>query len=257
MTAIVRSRIGLAVGLMIWLASSGVCQASQILLYSASKSGTNAEGGNNVSGTISFSYNTSDVHTLIIGLQNTTSGGTTDSADVLVGFTFSLSGIPTPTFTTGFLTPDTTGATLLGSGSFTDSWKTPYDVNGNSNVTGSYGASTNGFGGAFNGEGLNNQDNGIVATGTDLESDGLSNKIPLAMDHLSISLTDADSDFSKVTSFSNINLLFGTKGTGVLRPSGGSVGILDVASPEPATLATAILGVALVGLTRLRRRRRS
>jgi hypothetical protein len=123
------------------------------------------------------------------------------------------------------------------------------------NSLGQFGVSTNGFNGGFNGSGLGNQDNGIVATGTNLGNGGLSAHTPYAQSGLEITLSFTNStDFSASNvSISGVKLLFGTSGQGVI---GGTPGTTTFsATPEPATAVSGVIAV-FMGLFYARRRRR-
>ena len=244
--------------------------AGPILFESDMGSGTNGEAVNGVHDPVAalanFYYDSVHPNVLIIDLFNTTPGGTTDSADVLLGLSFNATGVGSPTLTDGtFLTPSLTTqsgtSTILpnppGTGDFTNSWKTASPVGMS---LGQFGIATNGFGNAFNGNGLNNQDNGIVGLGTamNLSSDGLSNKAPLAMNGLEFTLTfGSGTNFSTSTAdLTGINFLFGTSGQGIL--PGGTPTLFNVNPvPEPATICSALSGAVMIsGVVAYRRWKR-
>jgi len=258
-----RLRVFLPVLFVAGLVSAGPCQASLTLLWSTSGSGINGEPTGNgvhdsVSGGTNIYYVNGSPNTLVIDLFNTTSGGTRDSADVLVGLAFSLSGISgtlangqliSPSLTTQKGTSTELGGSK-GDADFLSTWKTASPVG---KSLGDYGVSTNGFNGAFNGKGLKNQNNGVVATGTSLSSGGPSNKTPLAMNGIELTLAfSSGTDFSASgVGLTGLKLLFGTSGAGVIDDPPD-----PISTPEPSTIALALSGLGMLSVVGLLRRRR-
>jgi hypothetical protein len=254
-----------------WLATSASCRADLILLASASGSGANGEkSGSNthdsVSASVNFYYSSTATNTLVIDLFNTTSGGTKDSADVLVGLTFTLGGVAqsaltggtfvSPTLTTQAGTSTELGGTG-GNSDFASSFKTASPPG---NSLGEFGVATNGFGNTFNGSGLNNQDNGIVANGTNLSNGGLGAHTPYAENGLEITLTfAAGTDLSKSTvMLSGADFLFGTSGAGVIAETSEQTFHTQALTPEPSTVVLALTAIpAGLGLAyrKIRRKR--
>jgi hypothetical protein len=235
----------------------GQSQAALQLLGSASGSGINGEGGDSVSAAANFYFDTTATSHLVIDLFNTTPGGTKDSADVLVGIAFNVNGqgftLTNGTNSTGFVTPSLTTqagtSTQLGAGSFAMSYKTAAPPGSPLSAL-QFGVATNGFGNAFNGAGLNNQNDGIVANGTDITVGGLSNKNPLAMNGLEITLPFLTGNFSAAgVSITNVKFLFGTSGQGIIP------GTPTPPVPEPSTLALTLSG-GVMGLALLCRKAR-
>jgi hypothetical protein len=236
-------------------------RASLTEIASASASGTNPASGNAVAASATFYVDPNQPNTLVIDLVNTSDFNATHSggsklggSDVLVGLAFNLSGNPaydgsqssslTPSLTLdgGAGPTSTVLVNKSNNSSFTDTWTDKITPGGNSNVTGSYGISTNGFGGAFQG-GVGGPNNGIVGSGNSSSTIAGGNGkgkgiFPLAMNGLELALTFK----TPVTgaALSNVQFLFGTEGTGVL--NGIVVTPHDVTAPEPSTMAMAALG---------------
>lgn len=261
------SAVGTAV---ICLAGSSMSRASLTEISSFSASGTNPASGDKVSATATFYFDPSHPKGLIIDLVNTSDfnathpqGGKLGGSDVLVGLAFNISGNPAYAASqSSSLTPRLTldgGAgptsTVLvnkkGDSSLTDTWtddRTKGGKNKNSNVTGAYGISTNGFGGAFKGR-VGGPNDGIVGPGNSSSTVAGGNgkgkgTFPLAMNGLEFTLT-FKTRVSDVT-LSNVQFLFGTEGTGVLNGIDPHVVAVPephvVAVPEPSTMVMAALG---------------
>lgn len=258
-------RFAACVVCLIVVAWTGTSRASMVEIGTGfSTSGTVPASGDTVSAAVHFYYDSASPKTLIIDLVNTTSK-TLSPADALVGLAFNISGSPVYATApaTHNLTPSLTltglgvTSTKLGSGSFSETWTNKYTPGGNSKVTGAYGISTNGFSGAFNGNGLGSENNGIVGAGTTL-SNGFNSEShqPLAVSGLEIKL--AFKSIISGATISGVQFLFGTSGTGVLGgvvvpPTGGPH--VNPAVPEPSSIAA--FGIGLIGLAIFRRRRRS
>jgi hypothetical protein len=243
--------VGVAVILATW---TGTVRASLTEVASSTATGINPAGHDAVSATATFYVDAGAPNTLVIDLVNTSTlaathpgGGRLGGSDVLTGLAFNLSG--NPSYATkpsaADLSPSLTSiSTELGSGSFANTWTNQITPGGNPLVTGAYGIATSGFGGAFKGRGLSGPDKGIVGLGntTSTVAGGI---VPLAMNGLEFTLTfKSGTDLTKAT-FSGVQFLFGTEGTGVLN-----------AVPEPSTGVIAAVGaMVLLGYGwRLRRR---
>jgi len=229
--------LGVALTLTTW---TGSARASLTELTPFTTTGINPATHDAVSATAKFYVDTGAPNTLVIVLVNTSAfaathhgGGNLGGSDVLTGLAFNIS--VNPSYATKpsvanlspILTPT---STELGSGDFANTWTNQITPGGNSLVTGSYGISTSGFANAFKGSRLTGPDHGIVGLGntTSTVAGGIE---PLAMNGLEFTLTFASgTDFTKAT-FSGVQFLFGTEGTGVLN-----------AVPEPSTLLIAAVG---------------
>ncbi len=244
---------------LVCLSWTNTGQASLVEIGSASVAGSvPAFPSDTLSATATFYYDTAAPKTLIIDLVNTTNlggKGTAESAEVLTGLAFNISGSPTyastptahnlsPSLT---LTGNGTTSTTLPAGDtdadFASSWTNKI---GSSPLSGvAYGISTTGFHGAFVGNGIGAEDHGIVGPGTLTTNDGLHAHLPLAVNGLEFKLPfTTNISGSKL---SNVEFLFGSGGDGIL---------VSHPVPEPSTLAIAGLGgLGFLGVC-LRRRPR-
>jgi hypothetical protein len=242
--------LGLAAALAAGLAPSA---ARATVLFTGA--GTNAETGDSVSGAVSFSVSG---NTLTVMLTNTTPGGTTTRGDVLQGVSWDVDGTgPVLGFPTVALTSP--GSATADDRIFTD--KTNANISdpldGYTNALGAtpigeYGISSTGFNGAFAAGtiplGTGGTDYGIVAAGTFPSPPGAGvngfsgSAFPLIQKSLTFTLTGATG--LSESSITNVQLLFGTDGTGVIPAA---------VVPEPASLAMLAAGLPLA-LLALRRR---
>jgi len=205
-------------------------------------SGFNPEGGVNVAGSAAFAISG---NTLTLVLKNTTVPRTTAQGNAMTGVTFDINpGSPVLTLTS---TAMTGGATLWtsktassNSASLGGSWT---NVLGASPL-GEYGVATSGFNGRFNGGSIalgNSAPNyGIVSAGT-FNGTNVSfggSQFPFVQDSMTFTFTGI-AGFTEAQ-ISNVKLLFGTDGTGVIQTV-----------PTPGALALAGFG----GLFAVRRRR--
>ena len=199
---------------------------------SASVSGSNPEavGGvhDNVSATATFFYSTADKNTLIIDLVNTGSK-TLDPADVLVGLVFNISGSRLrrrPDKARHHPEPHADGPRdeYAARGRELQFVDEPLHLGRQYRPSPAVSISTSGFSGAFNGNGLGSENDGIAGAGTTLTG-GLaaSSHQPLALTGLEIKLT-FNSDISHAT-LSNFDFLFGHRRHGYPQDR-RSVGIL-------------------------------
>lgn len=213
--------------------------------------GLNPETGNTVSGQIEFSV-TGNI--LSVTLTNTTAGGTLAQGDSLTGFVFDVVGAsPTLSLTSIALTAGSsihTSASAINNASpLSGSWTSSLASGGAYD----FGAATTGFGGLFQAgtitRGNASANYGLIATGTSL-AHGFP-RFPYIENSLTFTFSGAlgltDSQFT------NVHLLFGTDGTGVITPPPPEVNIHS--TPEPGTLALAAMGG--VGMLFMARRRKA
>ncbi len=210
-------------------------QASVLFSYS----GFNPEGNANVSGSAMFTIS-GDILTLV--LTNTTLPRTTSQGNAMTGVTFDIGG--------GSPVLALTSTALTAGSNF---WTSKFATNNASALNGSwtnvlgasplgeYGVATTGFNGRFQGGsiGLGNAapNYGIVAAGT-FDGTNVSfggSQFPFVQNSLTFTFTGV-SGFTEAQ-ISNVKLLFGTDGTGII--------------PAPGSLALISLG----GLVAARRRR--
>ena len=231
------------------LVASGVAAAGLALAVAAmadasvvfTGTGTNPEVGGPASGSASFSISGS---TLTVVLTNTTSPRTTAQGNALTGFTFDLTGGSASLSLTNLAL---TSGSVIWTSKFASNTSDP--LNGSwttalgASPLGQYGASTSGFGGAFNGGsislGNSGPNYGIVAAGT-FDGTNVSfggSQFPFIQNSLTFTFTGIGG-FSE-SQIANVKLCFGTDGTGVVTTVPGPAGI-------------ALLGLA--GLTGRRRR---
>jgi hypothetical protein len=216
---------------------------------SISFSGLNPTTGNTVSGSANFTIS-SDV--LSVVLTNLTSGGTLRRGDLLTGIVFDVSGaspllaLTSTTLTDGsdaVFTSKTLTAAMALNGSWTDApGATPL---------GQFGAATTGFSGAFSAGGITlgggGEDYAIAADGTFPAPPGVgtsssfNSAFPLIQNSLTLQFSGA-SGLSD-SQISNVKVLFGTSGEGVLTPV-----------PEPTSLGLLSLGLSVLACCRWRRR---
>jgi len=205
-------------------------------------SGFNPEGGVNVAGSAAF---TISGNTLTLVLKNTTAPRSTAQGNAMTGVTFDINpGSPllslTSTALTGGANLWTSKTASSNSALLGGSWTSVLGAS----PLGEYGVSTSGFNGRFNGGSIalgNSAPNyGIVSAGTfngtNVSFSG--SQFPFVQDSMTFT-------FSGIAGFteaqiSNVKLLFGTDGTGVIQTV-----------PTPGALALA----GLAGVVSVRRRR--
>jgi MYXO-CTERM domain-containing protein len=243
--------LGVAV---IWANWTGTSRASLTEIASATVAGVNPASHHAVSATAMFYVDPGAPDRLVIDLFNTSNfatthpgGGKLGGSDVLTGLAFDISGSPSYATkpTSANLSPVlTSSSTELGSGNLANTWTDLITPGGNALVTGAYGISTTGFGGAFNGKGLVGPNYGIVGPGNS-RSTIAGGILPLAMNGLEFALTfKGGTDLTKAK-IGGVEFLFGSEGTGVL-----------TATPEPSTGVIAAVGaLGLLGYARRRFRR--
>jgi len=224
-------------------------------------SGTNSETGDTVAGSALFEISGD---TLTITLKNATLGGTLLRGDILTGLVWDINAatpvlaFPTTSLTTGsevFTDKTTSTASEPVNGSWTS-------VLGGTPIS-QYGVATTGFSGAFSTGtitlGTDDVDYGIVSNdppnGTFPASPGSgtsgsfnASAFPLIQDTLTFTLTGI-SGVSQ-SQISNVELLFGTDGTGIITTTVGTTTVV----PEPGAFALAAIGLGAAGLVGLRRR---
>lgn len=200
-----------------------------------SGSGNNPEVGANASGSAEFSIS-GDILTVV--LTNTTAPRTTAQGNALTGVTFDVTGanpaldLASTAMTAGSLlwtskTASTSSANINGS------WT---DVLGASPL-GEFGAASTGFAGRFNGGSISlgnaSPNYGVVAAGTFNGTNGVSfggSQFPFIQ--TSLTLTFSGATGMSLASLSNVKILFGTDGTGIVEttvPAPGSVALLAMA----------------------------
>jgi hypothetical protein len=223
-------------------------------------SGINAETGDTVAGSAVFKISGD---TLTITLKNTTLGGTLLRGDILTGLVWDInSATPVLAFPTTSLT--------MGSETFTEKTTstTSEPVNGSwTNVLGAtpisqYGVATTGFGGAFSSGtitlGTGGVDYGIISNdppngtfpappGSGTSGSFNASAFPLTQDTLTFTLTGI-SGVSE-SQISNVKLLFGTEGTGIIT----TTVVTTTVVPEPGTFTVIGIGLGAAGLVGLRR----
>ena len=206
--------------------------------------GTNNETGDKVSGSAEFSVS-GDILTIV--LKNTTAGGSLSQGDALTGVVFNI---------TGGLVPLSLSSISLTSGSHIDTGVST--VNDAMPLAGSwtshlsagagfeYGVATTGFNGLFQGgtitRGNSSPNYGLIADGTSL-AHGFP-RFPYIDNSLTFSFSGATGLMD--SSFVDVNLLFGTNGTGVIDPPPPAV-------PEPGSITLAVMAIACVAAFARRR----
>lgn len=207
-----------------------------------SGSGNNPEVGANASGSAMF---TISGNTLTLVLTNTTAPRTTAQGNAMTGVTFNFSSGSTvlsltSTALTGGSTYWTSKTTNVAAPSLAGSWTAAIV----SNAQHQYGVATTGFNGWFNGGSIslgNAAPNyGIVAAGT-FDGSNVSfggSQYPFVQNSMTFTFTGV-AGFTEAQ-ITNVKLLFGTDGTGVIE-----------AVPTPGSLALIGLG----GIACIRRRR--
>lgn len=206
--------------------------------------GNNPEVNANASGSAQF---TISGNVLTIVLTNTTAPRTTAQGNALTGVTFDLSGSSaTLSLTSIALTAGsaiwTNSTTSNTSDPLAGSWT---NVLGNSPLN-KYGAATSGFNGRFNGGSISlgnaSPNYGIVAAGTFTGSPVSfgGSQFPFIQNSLTLTFTGVAGISESL--IKDVDLLFGTDGTGIIKTT------------IPAPGATALLGVS--GLAAIRRKRR-
>lgn len=221
-------------------------------------SGVNAETGNSVSAALDFTIS-GNVLTLV--LANTTAGGTLLRGDILTGVAFNVAGAnPTLTLTGVTLTDasDLKFTSKTGPGTSTAPSLSNFSTTLGSSPISEFGLTVTGFDGAFkNPSGGAGGKNGIVADGTfpAPPGAGTSNSFKTAFPLYENSLTFTFAITGGLTDsrIEDVKFLFGTSGDGVLR--GHRVGI-ENAVPEPASIVSGGLAMALGGIGIVVRRRR-
>ena len=207
-----------------------------------SGSGFNPEAGTNAAGSAMF---TISGNTLTLVLTNTTLPRTTAQGNAMTGVTFDIGGgSPVLTLTSTALTSGsdfwTSKTATNNAAALNGSWTSVLGAS----PLGEYGVATTGFNGRFNGGsiGLGNAapNYGIVAAGT-FDGTNVSfggSQFPFVQNSMTFTFTGV-SGFTEAQ-ISNVKLLFGTDGTGII-----------TAIPSPGSLALIGLG----GLVAARRRR--
>ncbi len=234
-----------------FLAPARPAQAGVVFTGSA----TNPEVGTVASGTAEFRV---VGNTLTVVLTNTTSPRTAAQGNALTGVSFDVNGMHPTLSLTGITltagsqlwtskTASTTSASL--SGSWTDAL--------GSSPLGDYGVATTGFGSRFAAGnitlGNGGPNYGIVAAGT---FDGTNvafsgSQFPFVQDSLTFTFTGASG--LNESQISDVKLLFGTDGTGVV---GATTGPSITAVPEPSSVMLGLSAAAgLSGFASWRRRR--
>lgn len=217
-----------------------------------SGTGINPEASATATGSADFTISGS---TLTLVLTNTTVPSTEVQGNVLTGVVFNIDGAsPVLSFSNTALTPGsriwTSESASTVAAPLSGSWT---DVLGSSPL-GEYGVATTGFNGAFNGGSITlgnaSPDYGIVAVDTFAGPIGGS-QFPFVQDSLTFTFTGLLGITEE--QIDGVKLLFGTNGTGVIdvtepEPAPGE-------TPEPATLVIWSLGVGIVGLVRLGRKK--
>lgn len=238
-------RSGRARGVQSCVVASVLCAAGAAdASVTFSGFGPNPEVSGNASGSAQF---TISGNTLTIVLTNTTAPRTAAQGNALTGVSFDLSGASaTLTLTSVALTAGssiwTSATTSNTSDPLSGSWT---NVLGASPLN-KYGASTSGFGGRFNGgsitRGNSGPNDGIVAPGTFTGSPVSfgGSQFPFIQDSLTLTFTGVAGISESV--IKDVDLLFGTDGTGIIKTS----------IPTPGALALAGVG----GLVAVRRKRR-
>lgn len=221
--------------LLVAAASAGVVMSSQAaVLFTGT--GFNPEAATNASGSALFQISG---NLLTVTLNNTTAPRTTAQGNALTGIAFDFqNAIPVPVLTLV--------STALGSGAQLWSSKTSFVTSANinsswTNVLGSsplanFGAASTGFAGAFNGGsiGLGNSspNYGIVAPGTFTGSNSVAfggAQFPFVQGALVLTFSGV-AGLSEAQ-ISNVKLMFGTDGTGVITlvPTPGSIALVGLA----------------------------
>ena len=220
-----RSHSVVALATVLLFAFGGRASASIIF----SGSGNNPEVSANASGSATFSISG---NTLTVVLQNTTSPRTTDQGNVMSGVAFDLDSASPVLSLTGTALE---GASKIWTSELASNTSDPL-AGSWTNVLGAsplaaYGVATTGFSGRFNGGsislGNSGPDYGIVAAdtfdGTNVAFGG--SQFPFIQDSLKFTFTGI-SGVSE-SQIANVQLLFGTDGTGIIRtPEPGSMLIL-------------------------------
>jgi hypothetical protein len=220
--------------------------------------GFNQEASAFASGSAGFSIS-GNVLTLV--LTNTTASRTTAQGNALTGVAFDIKGPSGPlTLTSCGLTDatDKIWTSKVGSNDvnpLSGSWTTKLG----SSPIGEYGVATTGFNGRFKASSISrgnaSPDYGIVAdgtfNGTNLAFGG--SKFPFVQNSLTFSLSGASGlDENKIT---NVILLFGTSGTGIISAIPQAPPPASVPTPEPATLTIWGLGALGCAVAAYRRRK--
>ena len=207
-------------------------------------SGFNPESSSNVSGSAMFSISG---NTLTLVLTNTTAPRTISQGSAMTGVSFDINpGSPVLTLTSTAMTAGsnywTSKTASSNSASLNGSWT---NVLGASPL-GEYGVSTSGFNGRFNGGAITlgnaSPNYGIVAAGT-FDGSNVSfsgSQFPFVQKSMTFTFTGV-AGFTE-SQISNVKLLFGTDGTGVIQTV-----------PSPGSLALVGLG----GIACIRRRNRA
>jgi hypothetical protein len=211
-------------------------------------SGNNPEVGANASGSATF---TISGNSLIVVLQNTTSPRTAAQGNAMTGVTFDVDTTsPTLTLSGTALTAGSAIWTSETSSNTSDPLAGSWTSTLGATPLGEYGVATTGFAGRFNGGsitlGNSNPNYGIVAAntfnGTDVVFGG--SQFPFIQDSLTFTFTIANGAGFTEEQIGNVNLLFGTDGTGIV-PGTHNI-------PEPATLLLATSAVLLGACVRRR-----
>ena len=201
--------------------------------------GYNQEAQANASGSAGFTIS-GNVLTLV--LTNTTAGRTAAQGNALTGVTFDIQGPSGPLTLTSFGLTDVTDkiwTSNLASSAvspLSGSWTTSLG----SSPIGEYGVATTGFNGRFHGGSLSrgnaSADYGIVADGTfdgtNLPFSG--SRFPFIQNSLTFSFSGA-SGLSE-NDITNVILLFGTDGTGIISATPPQLDPAPAPIPEPTTL---------------------
>jgi hypothetical protein len=247
-------KVRAAVSIFLTILMTGSANASIVF----SGFGYNQEAGAIASGSAGFSIS-GDVLTLV--LTNTTAGRTTAQGNALTGVTFDIKGPSGALTLTSFGLTDTTDKfwTSKTASNVVNSLAGSWTSKLGSNPLGEYGVATTGFNGRFKGGSISlgkaSPDYGIVSDGTfdgsNLPFGGA--KYPFVQNSLTFSFSGASGlNESKIT---NVILLFGTSGTGIVSAIPEVPPPASVATPEPATLTIWSLGALGCAIATYRRRR--
>lgn len=218
-----------------------------------SGSGTNAETGNPAAGSAQF---TISGNTLTVVLTNTTSTRTTEQGSALTGVTWDINpGAPVLSLTNTALTAGSLIWTSKTASNTSDPLAGSWTNTLGGSPLGEYGVATTGFNDRFNGGSISlgnaSPNYGIVAANTFDGTSGVTfggSQFPFIQTSLTFTFTGVSGSLE--SQISNVKLLFGTDGTGIISTTQNT----NPVPAPPTMLLLATGGLSSLGLLFRRRR---